>query len=155
MPSSRKFCCSSYDLFRKSMTLFLRAEEFQDSIPLRPDTPQANRLCACWVHNSSIMYTFSVMTDSVIPSQHNHFVSLYKYRKDSMSVHASSQCSVRSYSPIGSHQRHHTIIPFQSWFFMGSSKKSKKRKRSSPVEEEIFAVGNPWFSIVQATKLLM
>ena len=80
------------------------------------------------------------MTDSVIPSQHNHFVSLYKYRKDSMSVYASSQCSVRSYSPISSHQRHHTIIPL---FFMGSSKRSKKRKRPSPVEEEIFAVGNP------------
>jgi len=38
---------------------------------------------------------------------------------------------------------------------MGSSKKSKKRKRSSPVEEEIFAVGNPRIAIVQADKLLM
>jgi len=38
---------------------------------------------------------------------------------------------------------------------MGSSKKSKKRKRSPPVEEETFAVGNSRVSMMQVAELLM
>ena len=148
MPSSRKFFphMALPGNWWPSCFLFLRAEEFQDSISLRPDTPQANRRCTCWVQNYK--YTFSAMVDSVTPSQHSCFVSLHKIIKYHIKYHSlllmyvcilQREKSWPDKLPSTSSHDHWFRVLI---FVMRSSKKSKKRKRSSPVEEETFAVGN-------------